>query len=92
MKVIAKVEQDVYICQVSHTEIEKYLGLYYGKLKGVIVGTEIDLSKGFQYHSEILGAMKKTTEFIEANSHIVSAIMNGLRIQASATDLNDPQK
>ena len=88
MKVIANAGHDTYICEVTHTELEKYLGLYYGKLKDVRVGTLIDLSKGYAYHDEILDAMKKTREFIEANGKIVSAIMNGLRIQAVTTDMD----
>ena len=33
MKVIAKVDSDKYICEVDHAEIEKFMDLYYGKMK-----------------------------------------------------------
>lgn len=80
MKVIGKSGRDSYICEVSHTEIEKYLNLYYGKMKSVEVGEEIDLGKGYNFSSDIRDAMKKTSEFIGANKKIINAITDGIMI------------
>lgn len=71
-----------YICTVDHSELEKFLGLYYDKLKKLSPGDEVDLGKGYNYASEIKDAMKKTREFVESNQKVVTAILNGLSIEA----------
>jgi hypothetical protein len=75
-----------YICVITHSEIEKYLGLYYcrdesKKLKRLEIGNTVDLGKGHDYASEIQQALRKTQEFIQANQSIVNAILAGLNIQ-----------
>lgn len=80
MKVIGKSGRDSYICEVSHTEIEKYMNLYYGKMESVEVGEKIDLGKGYDFSSDIRDAMGKTSEFIKANKKIISAITDGIMI------------
>lgn len=70
-----------YICTVTHSEIEKFLGLYYNKLKEIAVGESIDLGKGYDHAAEIRDAMKKTQELIQANQPVVTAILNGMNIQ-----------
>lgn len=37
MKIIAQVDSDNFICTVRHGELEKFMGLYYGKMKHLIV-------------------------------------------------------
>lgn len=69
-----------YICEVSHSEIEKFLNLYYGKLKALNVGQEVDLGKGYDYSTDIAAALQKTQEFIRSNQAVVTAILNGLSI------------
>lgn len=69
-----------YICTVGHTELEKFLGLYYNKLKPLQVGESIDLGKGYDHAAEIAAAMRKTQDFVQANQVVVTAILNGLRI------------
>lgn len=79
--------QKEYICVVGHNELEKYLALYYGKMKALNVGESVDLGKGYDYASEIATAMRKTQEFVQANQTVVTAILNGLNyasISASA--------
>ena len=80
MKIIGKVTDDVYLCEVRHTELEKFLGLYYNNLKKPVVGTEFDLGKGYDYAADIANAMKKTSDFIESHRNIVECILNGLNI------------
>jgi hypothetical protein len=80
MKVIGTMgRRSDYIVSVSHTELEKFLGLYYGKLNELHVGQEIDLGKGYDHASEIAHAMRTTQEFVKANQQVVTAILNGLR-------------
>jgi len=80
MKVIGTAGDGKYLCEVNHTEIEKFLGTYYGNTSKLRVGQEIDLGKGYDYHKEIIEAFDKTQKFIDANKSIISAIISGLRI------------
>lgn len=85
-----------YICTITHTELEKYLGLYYSqddkKLKSLKVGDEVDLTKGFEYAGQISDALRQTREFVESHRKVVSAILNGLRIERLHDDqLQDRQ-
>lgn len=82
MNVLGKTGNASYICEISHKEIEKFLGLYYGNLKDVKVGDVIDLGKGYDHASEIKAAMDKTREFVQAHQKTINAIINGLRIEA----------
>ncbi|HYE70643.1 MAG TPA: hypothetical protein VD932_03875 [Aquabacterium sp.] len=84
MKVIAKVREDEYVCTVKHSEIEKFLDLYYGNMKTLNVGQEVDLGKGHDHAAEIRSAMRATRELIEKHQPVVTAILNGLRIEAKA--------
>lgn len=77
MKVIGKT-QDGYIAEINHSEIEKFLGLYYNKMERIEVGDTIDLGKGYDHHQDIKRAFEKTQDFIKAHDHIVKAIISGL--------------
>lgn len=81
MKVIAKISRSQYVCDVTHTEIKKFLNRYYGSGSlGILeVGQEIDLGKGYDFRSDIRDAMQKTQEFIEGHEKVVTAILNGLK-------------
>lgn len=95
MKIIGKASSETYLCEVEHTELEKFLGLYYGKLNRLDVGREVDLGKGYDHASEIARAMRATQELIEKNQVVVTAILNGLSIQAilqAAPESADTQK
>ena len=76
-----------YICTVSLDELKKFLGLYYsrdGKMTELKIGEEIDLGKGFDYASQIEDAMTKTRNLVQSNQAVVTAILNGLNIEAVA--------
>lgn len=81
MKVIGKVKDDTYLVEINHTEIEKFLGLYYNNLKRLEVGQQVDLGKGYDYAREIGDSMKATREFVQSHQKVVNAIINGLRIE-----------
>jgi hypothetical protein len=80
MKVIGRIEKGRYICEVNHTEIEQFLGLYYGNMKEIHVGDIIDLGKGYNYAEKVETAMRKTSDFIAANKQIIKAITDGISI------------
>ena len=80
MKIIGKGSGGTYICEVSHTEIEKFLNLYYGKMKHMKPGDDVDLGKGYQFHHDTVAALKKTDEFLQANKEVVAAITSGISI------------
>lgn len=80
MKVIGKVDGDVYICQVSHREIEKFMDLYYNKMGYLAVGDEVDLGKGYDFFQDTKGALKKTEEFIKSNKEVIEMIVTGISL------------
>lgn len=93
MKIIGLTGDDwdsQYIATVSHSELERYLGLYYvsdkDKLKHLKVGDAVDLGKAHDYTVKIADAMRKTQEFVKANQEVVTAILNGLNYQRIAED------
>jgi len=89
MKIIgisADTFQREYICTVRHDEVEKFMALYYGKMKTLNVGESIDLGKGHDYANEIADAMRKTQDFVQANQLVVTAILNGLNYAAISAD------
>lgn len=71
-----------YIVTLGHAELEMFLNLYYDKLPKLKVGDEVDLGRGYKFASEIKDAMTKTRDFVQANQKVVTAIMQGLSIEA----------
>ena len=72
--------KDKYICIVGHTELEKFLGQYYGQLKRLNPGDTIDLGRGYDFHESIVAAMNSTSEMIHKNKKIIEAILNGISV------------
>lgn len=62
MKVLGTADRDSYLVHVSHTELEKVTGKYYGKLKRLEVGDEMDLGTGYNFTSDIQSACKSMRE------------------------------
>lgn len=90
MEVIGE-QKDKYICIVGHTELEKFLGQFYGNLKRLKPGDMVDLGRGYDFRSEIADAMKLTADMIGKNKKIIEAILNGITIAGKeATDANKP--
>lgn len=63
MIVIAK-KADGYICQVSHAELEKLTDNYYGKLKRLDEGSEMNLGAGYDFRADIKRAC---TDMVDAS-------------------------
>ena len=89
MKVIGKSGRDSYICEVTHTEIEKFMNLYYSNMKKFEVGDEVDLGKGYDFSVQTQNAMKKTEDFIAGNKEIIEAILNGISVVGHASQPED---
>jgi len=70
--------KDEYIAQVSHEELEKFLGVYYGGLHNLKVNDTVDLGRGYNFLKEIKDAFQKTKEFIEGHEKIIKAITEGI--------------
>lgn len=86
MKIIATVGPGgPYIAEVTHTELEKYLDLYYNKLERLQVGQVIDLGKGYDFHKETMSALKKTEDFISANKDVIQSILNGITLLGNSS-------
>lgn len=62
MKVIAKSSESKYICEVSHEELEKFLDQYYGKLRKLDVGHELNLGQGYDFSARIESACKSMAD------------------------------
>ena len=63
MKIIGK-SATGYIAEFNHTEIEKFMNLYYGKMKRLEIGDEVNFGKGFDFHADVVTALAKTREFL----------------------------
>ena len=70
-----------YICEVTHSEIEQFLNLYYAKLPELKIGESVDLGKGYNYAVDIASALKSTRDFVKDNQKVVTAILNGLNFE-----------
>ena len=80
---ISKNHGEEYIAIVSHSEIEKFLNLYYGNQPRLKVGQEIDLGKGCDFHTKTLGALSETKKFIEQNKSVIDTIFTGISIMGN---------
>lgn len=80
MKVLGTAGDGKYLCEISHNEIDKFLGTYCGNTRKLSVGQEVDLGKGYDYKRDIDAALCTTKKFIEGNRKIIDAIMNGLTV------------
>lgn len=78
MKIIGIGHRDSYLCEVSHSEIEKFLNLYYGNKHRLKVGEKVDLGKGHDFASDAQSACRVTREFIEKNGAVIRTIMDGI--------------
>jgi hypothetical protein len=76
MKVIGLAENGDYISIVSHTELEKCSGKYYGNLPKLKVGASFDIGAGYNFTSDIKSAC----------SGMADAVKNFSRAQASMTE------
>ncbi|SBV93230.1 hypothetical protein KL86DPRO_10498 [uncultured delta proteobacterium] len=85
MLIIGKISDRKYICEVTHTEIEKFMNLYYNNMKKFEVGDEVDLGKGYDFSVQTQNAMKKTEDFIAGNKEIIEAILNGISVVGYAS-------
>jgi hypothetical protein len=65
MKVIGKNNND-YICIISHTEVEKVVGKYYGNLKRLDIEETIDLGVGYDFRSDIVSTCQSMKEAMKS--------------------------
>lgn len=92
MKVLGTTKNSsTYICEVSHSELEKFMDQYYGskKLKEMKTGDEINLGEGYDFYKSTISALQETKDFIAANSKTIDAIMNGFRILGNTNEIKE---
>lgn len=88
MKVIGIADDGEYICQVSHTEIEKLTDKYYGNLAGKLKpGSEMDLGAGYDFRNAI---KKACDSLIEAERDFDSARKTIHKFAAMVASLPTP--
>lgn len=83
MKVIGKSKDgwdQEYICTVSHTELEKFMNLYYDKMKKLDVGSVVDLGAGHDHASEIRVAFGKLQDLAKSHAQVFTALGSGLNL------------
>lgn len=71
---------NTYICEVNHTEIEKHQNLYYGNMKTLKEGEEIDLGAGYDFAEEARETLSKTEAFFNANKKMIKTIAKGINV------------
>lgn len=86
MKVIGDAGPEEYICIVGHTELEKFMGQFYGKMKHLKAGDNVNLGRGYDFSCEIKSAMRATSDLIEKNKAVIEAIINGITVVNSCSD------
>ena len=74
MKVIGMIDTKKYLVEIEHTEIEKFLNLYYDNMKALNVGDELDLAKGYDWYIETKNALDITRNFFKSNAKTIDAV------------------
>lgn len=87
MKVIGEGLGGKYLCEIDHTELEKYLGTYYGKTQRLKVGAEVDLGRGYDYTTKIERAFEDTQKFVKSHKSTIDAIMSGLTVLSTRVEV-----
>jgi len=80
MKVIAIKDSGTYICEVTHTEIEKHMNLYYNNMPRLREGSAMDLGEGYEFHQKTVAALRETRKFIDENKKVIECILNGVSL------------
>ena len=87
MIVIAKADSKEYICKISHSEIEKFMGVYYKEiLKELKVNDIVDLGLGYTYFEDTKRALKDTQAFFKSNINTIKAITNAFLLTNEETE------
>ena len=86
MKVIANGPDGTMICELEHHELEKFMNLYYGKMKRLKIGEEINLGTGYDFANEARDAFTKTRDFVNSNQRMIKTIMRGLTFLPNEPD------
>lgn len=89
MKVIGKVNSNVYLCEVTHTELEKLTDKYYGKLSELRVGEELNLGAGYDFRKDIREACDRMTDAHKAFSQSSNTMRKFALMVAKQADSDD---
>lgn len=88
MKIIGIGNNGRYIAEVSHDEVEKVFDKYYGNLKRLQAGDEVNLGAGYDYRSSIKGACK---EMVDASRQFGSSQKSLMQFALMVSGLPEPE-
>ncbi len=66
MKILGLIGDGKYIAEVTHSELEKLSGNYYGKMKPLHVGDYMDLGAGYNFTNDMQAACKGFVEAVKS--------------------------
>jgi len=78
MKIIGEAADRLYLCEIDHAELKKFLGTFYGRTKRLKTGDEVDLAQGYNYLDDIRTALAESKKFIEIHQPVIQALTSGL--------------
>lgn len=85
MKIIGKVNDNTYIAEVSHEELEKVFDKFYGKLQVLKTGENVDLAGGYDFRTDIKAAC---SEMVKATKHFEKSHASMLKFALMVTDIS----
>lgn len=80
MKIIGKSNGDKYIAEIEHYEIERFLDLYYDKLKMLKPGDEIDLGEGYKIEEKLRKVFDAYSSLIASHSEAIKSLTRGVMV------------
>jgi len=88
MKVIAKVQDGKFLCEVTSREIKEFMNIFNDGNLSMRVGQFIDLGKGYDFAEDARRAMEKTEAFISSNKQVIKSIIEGVKVFKNLDDKN----
>jgi hypothetical protein len=74
VKVIGIKDRDTYICEVTHTELEKVFNKYYGNMPHLESGGEVDLGMAYNFDSSIRSVCQGMNNAMVAFEHAANVV------------------
>lgn len=90
MKIIG-IAGDKYIAEVSHTELEKVMDKFYGKLEKLKAGDDLDIAEGYNFRREIEAACRSMLDAMKAFDHAKSTMTKFALMVSESDQLSSPQ-
>ncbi len=94
MKIIGKINNDMYIAEVGYHELSKYFNLYYSRMSRPNVGDVFDLGKSHDFADDVRSSVTKLKDCFDAAASIGDAvhILNQLALRMEGGDLPEKER